>query len=113
MNRHLTKSDLPRHRQWLVEEMQRVNFGRIEGLSIQAGQPVPNSQEKTVREIKIGGQNGPRPETSVEDFQLKQEVLELFDRCDRLQNGVLDVLEIKHGLPFRLLVSETPLQRAG
>jgi hypothetical protein len=42
------------------------------------------------------------------DFALKQQVVELFAFFDELQNGIIDVLEIKHGLPFRMIVTEVP-----
>ena len=44
--------------------------------------------------------------SGVPDFLLKQQVVELFAFFDELQNGVIDVLEIKHGLPFRMVVRE-------
>ena len=37
-----------------------------------------------------------------------EQVVELFAYFDRAQNSVIDVLEIKHGLPFRMIVTEVP-----
>jgi hypothetical protein len=59
-----------------------------------------------VREHKFGGENGPRPELATTNFLLKQQVVELFAFFDQLQDGEIDVLEIKHGLPFRMIVTE-------
>jgi len=88
--------------------MQSVNFGHIENLQIVAGEPVVAPQPMVVREIKFAGENGPRPELATTDFLLKQQVVELFAFFDHLQNGVINVLEIKHGLPFRMFVTEKP-----
>lgn len=99
------KSGLPEPRQRLVELMQSVNFGRIEHLPVRGGQPILDPPVRIVREIKIGGDNGPRAELNTKHFVLKTQVVEFFEHLDRLDCGTIEVLEIKHGLPFRLLVA--------
>lgn len=86
--------------------MQRINFGRIEGLKFAAGEPVLDPRPVLVREHKFGGENGPRAELATNDFLLKQQVVELFAFFDQLRDGEIEVLEIKHGLPFRMIVRE-------
>ena len=86
--------------------MQRVNFGRMESLAIRSGEPVIDPRPAIVREHKFGGENGPRTEIEQDDFVLKQQVVELFEFLDQFQDGKIDVLEIKHGLPFRMIVTE-------
>jgi hypothetical protein len=86
--------------------MQCINFGRLEGLAVHDGEPILDPLPVIVREHKFGGENGPRSELAADDFLLKQQVIELFAFIDELQNGVIDVLEIKHGLPFRMIVTE-------
>ena len=108
MAQSLAKAATAEQRRVLIELMQRVNFGRIERLTVHDGQPVLIPHPAVVREHKFGGENGPRPELGVADFQLKQQVVELFAFFDQLQNGVIDVLEVKHGLPFRMIVTEVP-----
>ena len=110
--RHLTsrlsKQGLSPCRKQLLELMQHVNFGRLEGLTVFDGDPVFDPAPRKQFDIKFGGDNGPRPEISAADFLLKQQVIELFAFFDQIQNGVIDVLEIKHGLPFRMVVTEVP-----
>lgn len=86
--------------------MQRINFGRIENLTIRDGDPVLDPMPHLVREVKFGGDNGPRPERASDNFLLKTQVLELFQHLDQLASGVIAVLDIKHGLPFRMLLVE-------
>jgi hypothetical protein len=31
--------------------------------------------------------------------------VELFEQFDRLGNGTIDLIEVKHGLPFRMFVA--------
>lgn len=100
------KSDLSLNGSRLVELMQDINFGRIEGLVIEGGLPSFDPPPRIVREVKFGGENGPRPELGANDFLLKQHVIDLFTFFGELQNAVIDVLEIKHGLPFRVSVED-------
>src|SRR5262249_23473123 len=95
-----------RPRQALIELMQSLGHGQIESLVIQDREPVLDPSPRVVRDIKFGGENGPRPELGTADFVLKSEVLELFGYFDRAGNGSIDVLVIKHGLPFRMSVRE-------
>lgn len=100
------KGALSEPRKCLVVLMQHINFGRLEGVRICDAEPVFDPQPEIVREIKFGGDNGPRPELIAEDFVLKSEVVEMFDHLDQLRNGQIESLEIKHGLPFRMLIRE-------
>ncbi|NQU19764.1 MAG: hypothetical protein HQ567_00665 [Candidatus Nealsonbacteria bacterium] len=98
------KSSLTEPHRRLVELMQQVNFGRIENLAVRSGRPVLDPPPRIVREVKFGGQNGARPEASSGNFALKAQVVELLQYIDAMRNGLIEVLEIKHGLPFRIIV---------
>jgi hypothetical protein len=108
MSASVSKSELSAGRRRLVELQQQINFGRIEGMRVRAGEPVLDPLPRVVREIKIGGDNGPRPEARRDDFLLKGHHAELFAHLDELRDGTVEVLEIKHGLPFRLLIARPP-----
>jgi hypothetical protein len=101
-----TKAALSPARKRLVETMQDLNFGTIEGLVVRDGEPVFNTSTRIVRDIKLCGENGPRPEASHPDFVLKEQVVELFQHLKMLGNGCIESLEIKHGLPFRLTIEQ-------
>lgn len=103
----LSKASLSPQRRRLVELLQRINFGRIEGLLVEAGEPVLDPLPDVRYEYKFGGDNGPRPELGRPDFALKAQLVELFEHLDRIVEGGIDVLEVKHGLPFRMIVSES------
>ena len=102
----VTKSSLSPQRRRLLELLQQVNFGRLETLAIANGEPVFDPQPRIVREIRFGAENGPRKELATTDFHLKSQVVELLAFFDELQNGTIDVLDIKHGMPFRVIVPE-------
>ncbi len=88
--------------------MQRVNYGRIEMLSIRCGEPVLDPPPRVVREIKFGGDNGPRPQVAKADFALKAQVRDLFAQLEVLGDGVIPCIEIQRGLPFRMTMEEVP-----
>lgn len=100
------KSKLSAGQFQLIELMQQINFGRIEGLWIRNGEPQFAPPPKIICEIKFGGENGPRPQKSSDDFELKAQVVELLQHLERIGNAIIDTIEVKHGLPFRLIVEQ-------
>ena len=100
------KSSLSPSQQKLLAEMQRINYGRIEGLPVRRGEPVMDPLPRIFREIKFPGENGPRPESAKADFALKVQVRELFAQLEALGDGVIPCIEIQRGLPFRMTVEE-------
>ncbi len=90
----------------LVELMQELDFGTIEGLVIQDGLPVLKPRPRVIRDVKFGAHNGARPEAGLTDFALKSNVQDLLVTFRTLGNATVRRLEIKHGLPFRMQVEE-------
>ncbi len=88
--------------------MQQINHGQIVGLAIRDGEPVLYPRPLIKYEYKFCGDNGSRPERNAKDFLLKQQVVELLAFFDEQQNIVIDVLEVKHGLPFHMTITEVP-----
>ena len=101
------KTSLSLQRQLLLETLQRINFGRLERIRFRGGQPELSDDSRIIREHKFSGENGPRPETSKSDFAIKRPLVELFRYFDQRGDGEIDVLEVKHGLPFRMIVIES------
>lgn len=107
MNEFTTKSSLSDAKRQLVELMQQLNFGRIEDLTIRRGDPDFGSLPKLIQKIKIGGENGPRPEFLQNDFVLKRQTLEMLDALIDVGDGKVLAIEVKHGLPFSMEVELT------
>lgn len=102
-----TQSSLSPARKRLVLLMQRINFGRLEHLPVQNGEPSFDDTLRVYREVKFCAENGPRPEVALSDFTLRTQVIDLFNEIDRVGNGVIESLSIKHGLPFGMSVEQT------
>lgn len=94
------KSAQSEPRRQLIEAMQRINFGRIEQLSIHDSEPILRSPAKEVITFKLKSELDARSELLAADFSLKQEVIALFDIFDSVRSGVIERIDIKHGLPF-------------
>ncbi|MDP8988616.1 MAG: hypothetical protein M3N41_00860 [Acidobacteriota bacterium] len=104
----LTKSSLSTRQKQLIETMQKMNFGRIEGLLIRDGEPIFEPPPRVTKDVKFGsGDNSARPELAVNDFVLKREHIELFEHLQQVGEGRVESIEVKGGLPFRLTTVET------
>lgn len=101
-----TAASLPPARRRLVTLMQEVNFGHVKGLVVRGGEPILNPPPRVVREIKFGSENGPRAEAAKDDFALKAQVRDLFAHMEAMGDGVIRCIEVKHGLPFKMIVEE-------
>jgi hypothetical protein len=101
-----TKKALSRSRRQLLELMQVYSFCRIEDLKVRGGEPVFEPAPRVTQEIKIGAENGPRPELEKDDFLLRAPIIELFEHLQRIGDGWIALVEVRHGLPFRLIVEQ-------
>lgn len=95
--RSITFRSLTLARQQLLTCLQRLNFGRLERLEVCDGEPVISAEVFTIREVKFSGENGPRQESSLGDFVLKDQQRALMTLLDEIGNGMLLTLTCKHG----------------
>lgn len=102
----LQKTALSEPRTRLLELMQKINWGRIEGLRVVQGEPVFSPEPRVVRDHKLGVDEYPRSERRLRDFLVKSQLSDLFVQFERLGDGVIERLEVRNGLPFRMRVEE-------
>jgi hypothetical protein len=100
------KHDLSPNQAKLLECMQSVNFGKVKRLHFRNGQPVFDPQPHVVKKFKFDGENGCRLELGLKDFRLKDNAMEFFSQLSRLENGIVECLEIQHGLPISMEVED-------
>jgi len=102
----MMKEMLPEPWKRLVELMQSINFGRIT-FAVRSGAPDFTKPVCTVHTVKLPtGDNGPRPEASSADFELRKEVISLRDQVARAADGARVTVELKHGLPFIIEIEQ-------
>src|SRR5258707_12931162 len=98
----LKTQDLSAQQRSLVDLMREHQFGRVESMSVRAGQPVLNREMTVVRVARLGTNIGNTHFRSAGEFELKVAVRDLFNELRRLQDGIVVRLEFRHGLPFLL-----------
>jgi hypothetical protein len=103
----LKKSALSRCQRQLVELMQDIRFGRIQHLHIAGGKPDLSQPFLVYRTVKIRGRTGPHPAASNGDCLLKAEVIDLLAQIRRIGDGLIETIEIRDGLPFKLDICES------
>jgi hypothetical protein len=92
-------------RQTLVRLCQTIDYGQILDLHIGAdGEPSFNPEPQAIVEVKLDNDSRPRAETELADFVLPGEVLRLMDRIDEIGAGRIQKIEIRAGLPKRVLI---------
>jgi|SRR5665213_1402256 len=101
-------SELSQSRQHLIRICQTTNFGSIEDLVVEGGEPMLTASTSNVlEEVKLGAEQGARPEALLYDFVLCREFSQLMALLDRIENAQLSKIEIRAGLPRRILIARS------
>jgi hypothetical protein len=96
----IRKSQLSPARRRLVESLCRLDYGQVQNLVLQAGEPVLDPPPAMIREWKPGKtQRTVAPEG---DFALKAEWIDLLRLMDEMPDGVICRIEVQAGLPYRV-----------
>jgi hypothetical protein len=96
-------SSLSAPRQKLLHAMRQNPFCNIETV-VRGGEPCFNPPPKIVREIKLGVDAPVRPSSEEAEFALKRAASDLFRHFDRLRDGSVVSIEVRHGQPARLIL---------
>ena len=99
----MTWDSLKEGQRRIVEIIEALPFGRIEGLSVRDGLPCYDQAPRIVQDIKLGSELEPQPPRARPDLTLKKEFESLFDLLRDVRDGTVDI-ETRHSLPFRLTV---------
>ena len=90
--------------QTLVRMCQTVNYGQIKVLFFRDGEPLYEPPPVVVIDAKLYRDDGPRPELGLADFELRDDVRRLMARLDHAKNGMIQRIEVRAGLPHRVVV---------
>ena len=97
-------SQLSPSRQALVRLCQSINYGQIQKLHVNAGDPLFHPAPMVLLDVKLDSDEGARPEVNLSDFALCEEVRRLMRRLDELNSGVVERIEVRAGVPRRVLL---------
>jgi hypothetical protein len=55
-------------------------------------------------DVKLDADEGEREEANLPDFALRDEVRRLLGHLDQLQNGTVERIEVRSGVPRRVII---------
>jgi hypothetical protein len=96
-------SEVSAPRQALIRRCQQIDFGKIVRFAVRAGEPVTLPETEVFLDVKLDSEDAQRPELDLKDFVLSAEVQRLFARLDQLGEGIVDHLEVRAGVPRRIV----------
>jgi len=102
--KNLRFAQLSPARQALVRLLQTVNYGQIKVLFFRDGDPIFEPAPVVVVDAKLYRDDGPRPELGLADFELSDHVRRLMARLDNAESGMIQCIEVRAGLPRRVLL---------
>jgi len=82
----------------LVATMRSVQYGRFEALRICNGDPTFDPRPRLVKVARIGSTKE-QEMSEASDWTLKAPIRDLFREFAQLQNGTIDRLEFRRGIP--------------
>jgi hypothetical protein len=101
-------ADLSPAWQRLLRLFQTIHFGRVEELEIRNGEPVFSPEPRVFLELKLDAADGPRPERRLDRFELRSQVERFIEQVIRLKDGTVERIEVRHGMPFRMVIEAMP-----
>jgi hypothetical protein len=100
-------SQLSPARQTLVRVCQDVKFGQILDLLLRNAEPIWDPGPTILAEVRLDIEETPRPEGKLPDFKLSDEIRRLMRQLDQIKDGKIAKIEIRDGLPRRLMAHLT------
>ena len=106
-------SQLSASRQALVRLCQSTNYGHIQDLAVRDCEPVFSGKCLVFADVKLDSEERPREEAADSDFLLCAEIVRLMTLLDKIHNGKISKLEVRAGLPRRILLENLPTELPG
>jgi hypothetical protein len=104
VSKELRLSDLSPACQALVRLCQAINHGSIESLEVRHSEPVFDPWPVTLRDVKLGSDEEPRPELALRDFVVTDEIVRLISLLDETKCGTIRRVEVHAGVPRRIVL---------
>src|SRR5690242_16639236 len=108
MKPFLRYSGISSARQSLIRLFQQTNYGELRGLTVCDGEPVFTPVPFVVIDLKLDSPAEQRPELNLIDFVLGTEVAHLLDWLDQVRDAEIERIEVRAGIPRRLVLQARP-----
>ncbi|MGA2184646.1 MAG: hypothetical protein ABSH47_16610 [Bryobacteraceae bacterium] len=103
----MSTADLTPSESCFVAALKQLGFGRIESVRIHGGELILNPWPTMVQLLRFGASEI-EPSDRSPEFELKKPIVELFAYVRGLDDGEIQCLEVRHGLPFAMQVEVRP-----
>lgn len=97
-------SDLSPPRKVLLRTCQDLGHGQILDLHVVDHEPTFHPPPTLLWDIRLDADDAARPESELPDFALRAEVVRLLEALDTVKNGRIQRIEVRAGIPRRVLV---------
>jgi hypothetical protein len=111
--RGLRFSQLSAPRRALLRACQAINHGTIENLEVRNSEPMLDPLPVMLKDVKLDLDDGPRPELALHDFVVSGEVSRLMRLLDEMKCGTLRRVEVRAGIPRRIVLESQVLGAPG
>jgi len=105
MSSALRFSQLSPSRQALIRLCQAINHGHVHELYLRNREPIFTPAPILLVDVKLDQDESSRPEVQLDDFEVSGEVRRLLLQLDEIRDGRIDKIEVRGGLPRRLVFS--------
>jgi hypothetical protein len=103
MRSALLFSRLSPGRQFLLRVCQSTNYGYIQDLHVRDREPVVDPAPIVFADIKLDSDERARDEFNNADFIVCAEIVRLLALLDQINNGKISKLEVRAGIPRRIV----------
>jgi hypothetical protein len=80
-----------------------INYGELRELEVRKGEPVFGSAAVVLADVRLDSDEKTRPEATLVDFNLCQEFRRMVRHLDEIEDGHINRIEVRAGLPRRML----------
>ena len=103
-------SHVSEQRRCFIRRCQDIGFGKIVRLAVRNTEPVFEQQTEVFVDLKLDADHdGTTPERQLIDFVLSAEITRLFSAFDRIRDGVVEHVEVRFGIPRRVVYKSPTL----
>jgi hypothetical protein len=106
-------SHLSAPRQALLRLCQTVNYGSFENLVVRNSEPIFDPPPVVLKDVKLDSDDGSRPELALHDFAVSDEALRLMSLLDEMKCGTVRRIDVRAGIPRRIVLESQVLSAPG
>jgi hypothetical protein len=84
--------------------VRETRFGTIEHIRLSGGRPIIDANTEVATEYRLSGTEPPKEVMTDDEYLMRPQVRAMFERFRLVQDGIIKSLDIRDGLPFKMIV---------